>query len=386
MPILSGDCRSHKFLAQPVVLLLRNRLCDVNMPMLRILTLGEDMSETSKKTTIYDLANLAGTSAGTVSAVINGNWRKRRISEKLAKKVMQLADENGFALNMQARALSRERSGIIGMIVPMYDNRYFSSIAQGFEARARDAGYFPIVTCTRRDPELEVSAARAMLGYQVEHIICTGATDPDKIHDICASAGVPTTNLDLPGSKSPSVISDNFGGARSLTNLLLERFQKKDQSLLFLGGRSSDHNTKERIRGFVAAAKDHALEVHTDRILPCGYAAEKAEQALVGFTDKNGTAPDIIFVNSTISLEGVFSALDRNLGTAQNYPVVGCFDWDPFAIRVNEKILMVRQDVDGMLDRLFELVSMTEGTQKVDPFLTEVPTMIDGLEPDSLHR
>ncbi len=340
------------------------------------------MPEAQKKTTIYDLARLAGTSAGTVSAVINGNWRKRRISEKLAKRVMQLANEHGFALNMQARALSRERSGIIGMIVPMYDNRYFSSIAQGFETRARDAGYFPIVTCTRRDPELEIAAARSMLGYQVEHIICTGATDPDKIHDICAAAGVPTTNLDLPGSKSPSVISDNFGGSRALTNLLLDRFKHGKANLLFLGGRNTDHNTKERIRGFVAAADDHHLAIDPAWILPCGYAAEKAETALIGFIKSKNIVPDIIFVNSTISLEGVFRALDRTLGDTSNYPILGCFDWDPFAARASEKILMVRQDVDGMLTHLFDLVTSTANRQDQEAGLIEVPTMIDGFKVD----
>ncbi|MEJ8559818.1 LacI family DNA-binding transcriptional regulator [Yoonia sp. GPGPB17] len=217
------------------------------------------MPENTKKTTIYDLAELAGTSAGTVSAVINGNWKKRRISEKLAERVLKLAEENGFALNMQARALSREKSGIIGMIVPMYDNRYFSSIAQDFEVRARDAGYFPIVTCTRRDPDLEVAAARAMLGYQVERLICTGATDPDRIYDLCAAAGVPTLNLDLPGTKASSVISDNYRGALELTERLLTASTSDRPTVLFIGGRATDHNTSERIRGFRQACAESGV-------------------------------------------------------------------------------------------------------------------------------
>ena len=37
-----------------------------------------------KKITIYDLAELSGVSASAVSAILNGNWKKRRISAKLA--------------------------------------------------------------------------------------------------------------------------------------------------------------------------------------------------------------------------------------------------------------------------------------------------------------
>jgi len=86
----------------------------------------------AKRTTIYDLAELAGTSASAVSAVLNGNWKKRRISSQLAEKIMKIAEEQGYALNMQASQLRREKSHIIGMIVPKYDNRYFGSIVELF--------------------------------------------------------------------------------------------------------------------------------------------------------------------------------------------------------------------------------------------------------------
>ncbi|MFW8585562.1 LacI family DNA-binding transcriptional regulator [Rhizobium beringeri] len=213
-----------------------------------------DISESGqadKKTTIYDLAELAGTSASAVSAVLNGNWKKRRISSQLAEKITRLAEEQGYAINMQASLLRREKSKIIGMIVPKYDNRYFGSIVETFETMARERGLFPIITCTRRDPELEVEAARTMLSYQVEWLVSTGATDPDRISDICGAAGVGSLNLDLPGTKAPSIISDNFTGARELTRRILVNSKRKlgaARPLLFIGGRGSDHNTVERAR------------------------------------------------------------------------------------------------------------------------------------------
>ena len=329
------------------------------------------MSESTKKTTIYDLADLAGTSAGTVSAVINGNWKKRRISEKMADRVLKLAEEHGFALNMQARALSREKSGIIGMIVPMYDNRYFSSIAQEFESRARDAGYFPIVTCTRRDPDLEIAAARAMLGYQVETLICTGATDPDRIHDLCAAAGVPTLNLDLPGTKASSVISDNYRGALELTECLLSASSAAQPTVLFIGGRATDHNTSERIRGFREACTQGGVLTSKIHVLPCGYAAEKAISAYDDWAKAEQDIPDVLFVNSTISLEGLLPLLDTQASN-ESQVIVGCFDWDPFAAQTNPGMLMVKQDVSTMLGSLFEMIQ----NHADEVCLIEVPTIV----------
>ncbi|KRB60089.1 LacI family transcriptional regulator [Rhizobium sp. Root708] len=313
----------------------------------------------TKKTTIYDLAELAGTSASAVSAVLNGNWKKRRISVQLADKITKIAEEQGYALNMQASLLRRDRSKIIGMIVPKYDNRYFGSIVETFENMARSRGLFPIITCTRRDPELEVEAARTMLSYQVEWLISTGATDPDRITDICNAAGAHSLNLDLPGAKAVSVISDNFGGSRELTRRVLLSYQRKFGStspLLFVGGRGSDHNTLERVRGFRAAHEDLGIAVDERHILACGYAPEKAESSLAALAASERELPRGMFVNSTISLEGVMRWIKTSHHYDNRTPVIGCFDWDPFAALLGGDIEMVRQDVQGMLDAVFEII------------------------------
>lgn len=342
--------------------------------------MGHRVAEASptKRTTIYDLAKIAGTSASAVSAVLNGNWKKRRISEKLAERIQKLAVEQGYSVNMQASALRRERSRIIGMIVPKYDNRYFGSIAERFEIMARDRGLFPIITCTQRDPELEVQAARAMLSYQVECIIATGATDPDRITEICTAAGVRSFNLDLPGSRAPSVISDNFEGARTLTEEVLRRNMRRfgvTEPLIFVGGRGSDNNTAERIRGFRAAHEAMGIAVRDDCILPCGYAAEKAEQALQRLYDVAPDHPRGMFVNSTISLEGVLRWIKTHQPDLLQTAAIGCFDWDPVAQLLSDNILMVRQDVPAMLDQMWSLVA----ADQTAPVLIKVPPISSGL-------
>ncbi|MVA27614.1 LacI family DNA-binding transcriptional regulator (plasmid) [Agrobacterium vitis] len=313
----------------------------------------------ARKTTIYDLAELAGTSASAVSAVLNGNWKKRRISTQLAEKIRRIAQEQGYALNMQASLLRREKSQIIGMIVPKYDNRYFGSIVETFEDMARARGLFPIITCTRRDPELEVEAARTLLSYQVEWLVSTGATNPDRITEICTSAGARSINLDLPGTAAPSVISDNFAGARELTRRILKNCHSKTGKaapLLFVGGRATDHNTLERVRGFRAAHQDIGVPIDERHILTCGYAPEKAEKALQTLAIVEGEIPGGMFVNSTISLEGVMQWLKTSGYVAERLPAMGCFDWDPFVALLGGDIEMVRQDVDGMLKAVFEII------------------------------
>jgi LacI family fructose operon transcriptional repressor len=86
-----------------------------------------------RKFTIYDLADLAGVSASTVSAALNGNWQQRRIADSTAARVQQLAATHKYSVNRQASGLRKSRSGLIGMIIPMHDNRFFSGMSQVFE-------------------------------------------------------------------------------------------------------------------------------------------------------------------------------------------------------------------------------------------------------------
>ena len=333
---------------------------------------SDSAGNSTRRTTIYDIAEIAGTSPSAVSAVLNGTWKKRRISEKLAERITRIAEEQGYAVNLQASVLRRERSNIVGMIMPKYDNRYFGAIAEQFEARTRQRGLFPVITCTQREPELELEAARALVSYQVDLLIATGATDPDRISEFCAASGVRTINLDLPGSRSPSVVSDNFGGARDLTRIILSRIRAEFgdlEPLYFIGGRSSDHNTAERLRGFREAHAEMGLEVPADRVVIKGYAAEKAEAALEGMDLPQRFG---IFVNSTITLEGVVRWMQRNNRGGRSGLRFGCFDWDPFAARLPENVGMAEQDVQHMLEAVFEMIDAEPATNA----LREIPCVL----------
>ena len=130
----------------------------------------------SKKATIYDLSLLSGASASTVSAVLNGSWRKRRISEETANKILSLAKTHRYTANLQARGLRSSKSGLIGLLVPIYDNRFFSSMAQTFEGQARKRGLSPMDVSGRRDPEEERLTVETLIAYSIDALFIAGAT------------------------------------------------------------------------------------------------------------------------------------------------------------------------------------------------------------------
>ncbi|GGA62366.1 LacI family DNA-binding transcriptional regulator [Pelagibacterium lentulum] len=334
----------------------------------------------SRKLTIYDLASLAGTSASTVSAVLNGTWKKRRISKASAEAIQKIAEEAGYLHNMQARGLRKHRSGLIGMIIPLHDNRFFSSISQVFEREARARDFWPIVVSTLRDPEMEISTARTLMSYRIEYLLVTGATDPDGIGSVCDAAGVRHVNLDLPGRTAPSIISDNYQGAYDLANAVYDRIfaetGEKAPWVPFLGGRAQDHATARRIEGFSDAARDRGMPLYPEQIEARGYAPELAEATIRKLYETHGKLPSGLFINSTIAFEGVirfFRTLPRNeLHTL----VVGCYDWDPFATLVDFPLIMVRQDVEKLVTGAFSLIDAGDFSAR-EPILVQPQLVTD---------
>jgi LacI family transcriptional regulator, fructose operon transcriptional repressor len=320
---------------------------------------GSVRMELKRKTTIYDVATVSGVSASTVGSVLNGSWERRRISKDLAERVLGVATELGYRQNRQASALRTHRSGLIGMILPLHDNRYFSSLSQAFEAEARKRRLCPIVVSTLRDPDEEKRTVATLLSHNVDSLFLAGATDPDPLSRMCTEAGIPHINVDLPGSLAASVLSDNYFGAKELTHHLIER-AKPDFAVCdihFIGGNNQDFNTKERIRGFQDALALNAGSRATDnQINPCGYGPDNAELAMHQLLERLGTLPRAVFVNSTIAFEGVFRVLKGFPDTAFDKFFIGCYDWDPFLAHLHFPVAMVRQDAERMIEVAFEIV------------------------------
>ncbi len=312
------------------------------------------------RSTIYDIAKLTGSSAATVSAVLSGTWEKRRISADTAQKVQQAALKLKYTVNRQASGLRKSRSGLIGMMIPNHDNHFFSSASQTFERLARERHLCPIVVSTLRDPALEVETAQTLISYQIEHLFVTGATNPDAVSKVCRHHGVSHLNIDLPGTKAPSVISDHYWGAESLTTELLMLAKPQEtqarNNLYFIGGIATDYATQRRINGFEDAIKKATGQVSTDQIDPCGYDAEHAELAIKKLYKKLGGLPQGLFVNSTMPLEGVVQFLKTLDSRELCECTFGCFDWDPLATFLGFPLLMVRQNIEGLLGKAFELI------------------------------
>lgn len=338
---------------------------------------GVDMV-TRKKVTIYDIAAEVKTSPSTVASVLNGSWEARRIKESTARTIQRIATARGYSINMQARGLRKARSGLVGMIIPLLDNRFFSSLAQAFERATRAQNLCPVVVSTWRDPANEQATVRTLISHNVEALFLAGALDPDALSDICCAAGIKHVNVDLPGAKAPSVISDNFHGAADLARAVARRAQATapgaaQHAIYFIGGHSSDHNTQQRVEGFRSHMTSIGWPVAPSQIRTNGFEARFAEADISGIYSELRHLPDGLFVNSTIAFEGVVRFLKLLPMEEVRRCAIGCFDWDPYIELLHFPVTMVRQDVSSIVSAAYRILQQAQ----IDPSLrVEIPTQL----------
>lgn len=318
------------------------------------------MIRKGQKPTIYDIARISGASPSTVSSVLNGSWKTRRIREDTARRIEDVATAHGYAINMQARGLRKARSGLVGMILPEHDNRFFSSLSQHFATEARARGLCPVIVSSRREPQEEVRSVQILLSYAVDSLFIAGATDPEALSDICHNANLPHVFIDLPSSRSPSVVSDNTTGAEMLTRSIIDAMPVLAEPLrarpYLLGGDPRLYASSRRIAAFRAHVTARLGSISDDQVIACGYVPARAAQEIERLIDRIGGLPAGLFINSIPAFEGALSYLAQLPPEAFSQSVIGCYDYDPFGAFLQFPVYMVRQNSKELVHAAYALL------------------------------
>ena len=314
--------------------------------------------KSSQKQTIYDIAKRAGASPSTVSSALNGTWKARRIREDTVKRIKAIAADLGYSVNLQARGLRKAKSGLVGMILPEHDNRFFSQLSQTFTVETRKRGLCPVIVSTRRDPNEEAKTVSNLISYAIESLIIVGASDPEALSHLCRGAGIVHVFVDQPCQSAPSVASDNHRGAEVLAETLMAHMppQRPDRPrswLYFLGGDATLYASSQRIGGFKAAVAARTSIVRPEQIIACGYEREPARQALEHLHNRLGGLPAGLLINSITSFEGVIAFLGALAERDIRDCVIGCYDYDPFGMLLRFPVHMIRQRTNKLIEEAY---------------------------------
>lgn len=210
-----------------------------------------------RRVTIKDIAQIAGVSAATVSRALNGSTE---ISEQVRKQVVDIAKREGYRVNSVARSLIKNKTNLIGLIVPDVTNTFYAELAFGIEKHAYENGYQIMLFNSRfRTGKIE-ELFDLLVGNQVAGIILAGSHDESK----WLAEYPPPTPLVLLGDTADadsgtlfhSVSVDNHAGGYLAGQYLCELGHK---DIACVGVRTKSSTNRARFSGFCEALEEHNL-------------------------------------------------------------------------------------------------------------------------------
>jgi LacI family transcriptional regulator len=192
---------------------------------------------------LMDVARLAGVGAGTVSRVINGG---QNVSSKTLATVQWAIEELGYHPSHAARSLKGARSKTIGLIIPSVADPFFSAAAAAIQVVARAHDSLVLLAASDNLPQREREQVTALIQRRIDGLILAPSDAADI--DVLQDAGFPVVCFDrpFPGNALPTVLGDNYGGAKGATQHLVDQGYKR---ILCMGGDARLFTSQMRVRG-----------------------------------------------------------------------------------------------------------------------------------------
>ncbi len=304
--------------------------------------------------TLHDVAKRAGVSPMTVSRVVNGS---DAVSPKLRQRVERALAETGYMPNTLARNLRARRTDTIALLLPDMTNPFFTTLAHGVEAAAREAGLTMILANSDEREDEEGRLAQMLLQRRVDGLLVVPAGRGAATIRLCREHEVPCVAVDRPPADDAVdvVRADAEGGAHELGRLLVGLGHRR---IAILTGPATVRTAADRVAGFRRAVVDEAgleepLVIHGAFTIESG--REMGREAA-----RMTPRPTAVFAANNFIAIGVLHALDElGLRVPEDLAVVGFDDLPeamvtfPFLTVVAQPAFEIgREAVSVLLSRL----------------------------------
>ncbi len=122
---------------------------------------------------LIDIAERAGVSLETVSAVLSGRGNSIRFSKEKAEKIRAIAREMNYIPNFSAKMLSGQSSHTLGVLIDSGDVAVRYEQLAAIDQAAERRGYRLLIAEAHANAEKLLLNHRTLLQYGVDGVICT---------------------------------------------------------------------------------------------------------------------------------------------------------------------------------------------------------------------
>lgn len=316
-----------------------------------------------KKISIKDIAKLTDTSITTVSFVLNG---KGRISKEISKKILDVAQKNGYEPNRMAVGLRTGVSKVIGLIVESIGGPFFGEMAKVIEEEAEKDGYRIIYCSTNNNLQKGKDMIRMLSQQLVDGYIITPMRGLEKDIQNLVDNEKPVVLIDgyFPGTSIPHVLVDNYASAYNAVDCFVRSGYKNigmvtaDLGLVQLNDRSL---------GYKAALKDNNLKESSKMVLKVPFDMDKNEgvEAVKAFIEKQKQMDAVFFTTNYLGTMGLQAIKDLKLSIPDDLAVISFDDNEVFSL-YPPGITTIQQPTYDIAKSAIDILMAQINTHKLD--------------------
>jgi len=292
------------------------------------------------ETTIHDIAKKLNLSASTISRALKDN---PVISEPTRKLVKRIAEEMGYRPNILAANLRTRRTNTIGVIVPLINRHFFSSVISGIEEVAYSRGFAVTISQSNDKLEKECKIAHTFFANRVDGLIVSTGMETKSIDHLklFSDRKIPIVFFDrvVDEIEAHKIVVDDYGGGFRATQHLIGEGAK---NIAHIGGPLNLKIYEYRQKGYCDALKAAGLKVNESLIINNSLSREEGTKAIEKLM-QNTVKPDAVFcANDTSALSVIIYLKENGIKVPQDIAIVG-FSNEPFSEVVTPSISTVKQ-------------------------------------------
>ena len=279
------------------------------------------MRYVSRPVTMRQIAERANVSIGTVSHVIN---QTAAVRHKLRERVLEAIRSMGYQPSALAQGLRKNRTNMLGMVIPDITNPFFPGVVRGVEDVAYQRSFRVVLCNADNDPSKEASYVRELRSYHIAGLLIIPAAGGDIAGHLraYASASVPVVCVDrVPdGWEGDSVLVANAEGAYLATRHLIQMGHKH---LAVIAGPLKLTNAAERLKGFKRALKEARIANEPEFVQEARFDTVSGYQAALRLL-RMLPRPTAIFACNDLMAFGVLQAArELNLRCPEDLSIAG---------------------------------------------------------------
>ena len=276
----------------------------------------------AKKISITDIAKQAGVSIASVSYVLNGIEKEKRVSAAIADKIRETAILLNYQPNHIAQNLKNGSTKTIGLIVADIANTYFGDMAKAVEEEAFKNGYTVILGSSDENPRKSQLLVDTLVSRQVDGIIIAPVEKAEKrIGELSKKLPIVLVDRYLDDESLSAVILDNYQASFDAVRHLSEKGYRR---IAIIGYKSSMIHMQERLKGYNAAMR----ELHPGVQAIVGEVRyTKIEQDMHDILDRltpgNQRTEAIIFATNSLTVAGLYYFQQKQIKIPDDLALIG---------------------------------------------------------------